>query len=53
MEDEEIKNVIFSIKALKAVVIDGPHALFYQTQWHVWENMFEVLSNAFLMALRS
>ncbi|KAL9432093.1 hypothetical protein AB3S75_027164 [Citrus x aurantiifolia] len=35
VEDEEIKNVIFSTKALKALGIDGLHALFYQTQWHV------------------
>ena len=34
-DDEEIKNVIFSMKALKALGIDGLHALFYQTQWHV------------------
>lgn len=35
VEDEEIKNVIFSMKALKAPGIGGLHALFYQTQWHV------------------
>ena len=53
VEDEEIKNVVFSMKALKAPGIDGLHALFYQTQWHVWENLSVVLSKAFLMALRS
>ncbi|KAH9648695.1 reverse transcriptase domain-containing protein [Citrus sinensis] len=31
VEDEEIKNVIFSMKALKAPGIDRLHALFYQT----------------------
>ena len=35
VDDEEIKNVVFCMKALKAPGIDGLHALFYQTQWNV------------------
>ena len=33
--DEEIKKGIFSIKPLKAPSIDGFHAIFYQSQWHI------------------
>lgn len=35
MDDKEIKDVIFRMQALRAPGIDGLHALFYQTQWHV------------------
>ncbi|KAH9670347.1 reverse transcriptase domain-containing protein [Citrus sinensis] len=38
VDDEEIKNVVFCMKALKAKGIDSLHALFYQTQWNVVGN---------------
>lgn len=38
VDDEEIKNVVFCMNALKAPGIDGLHALFYQTQWNVVGN---------------
>ena len=36
----EIKNVIFSMGALKALGPDGLHALFFQSQWDVVGDLF-------------
>ena len=33
IKDSEIKNIAFGIKPLKAPGMDGPHAIFYQSQW--------------------
>ena len=35
VDDEEIRDIIFSMKPLKALGIDGLHAIFYQSQWEV------------------
>ena len=35
IEDDEIQQTIFSMKPLKAPGVDGLHAIFYQSQWHI------------------
>ena len=35
LDEAEIKNTIFSMKPLKALRIDGLHAIVYQSQWGV------------------
>ena len=35
VDDEKIRDIIFSMKPLKAPGIDGLHAIFYQSQWVV------------------
>lgn len=35
IDDVEIRNILFSMKPLKALGIDGLHAIFYQSQWSI------------------
>ena len=35
VDDEEIRDIIFSMKPLKALGSDGLHVIFYQAQWEV------------------
>ena len=40
IEDNEIRQTIFSMKPLKAPGVDGLHAIFYQTQWNIVGHSF-------------
>ena len=40
IEDNEIRQTIFSMKPLKAPGVDGLHVIFYQTQWHIIGHSF-------------
>ena len=48
IEEKEIRQAIFSMSPLKAPRVDGLHAIFYQTQWHiVGESFCKVINYAF------
>ncbi|KAH9725610.1 putative ribonuclease H protein [Citrus sinensis] len=43
IEDNEIRQTIFSMKPLKAPGVDGLHAIFYQSQWHIVGHSFSTM----------
>lgn len=48
IEEREIRRAIFSISPFKAPGVDGLHAIFYQTQWHiVGESFCKVIKDVF------
>ena len=48
IKDREIQQAIFSMSPLKAPRVDGLHAMFYQTQWHiVGESFCKVIKDVF------
>ncbi|KAH9716124.1 reverse transcriptase domain-containing protein [Citrus sinensis] len=48
IEDGEIQQAIFSMSPLKVPGVDGLHAMFYQTQWHiVGESFCKVIKDVF------
>ncbi|KAH9791596.1 putative ribonuclease H protein [Citrus sinensis] len=51
IEDNEIRQTIFSMKPLKAPGVDGLHAIFYQSQWHIVGHSFcKFIKNSFSSA---
>ena len=48
IKDREIQQAIFSMSPLKVPGVDGLHAMFYQTQWHiVGESFCKVIKDVF------
>ena len=48
IEEKEIRQAVFSMSPLKALGVDGLHAIFYQTQWHiVGESFCKVIKDVF------